>query len=140
MSLTQTSHETPLAEPSLEVRRRDLRLPLGILVAITALGAPSPGMDALAGLLGASVALTTHLTKAGTRAAVNTSPEPFSNVVVSTAEDVATGGLLALAIANPIAAAIIALALVALSIWLVIAARRALRNLIDRLNPPRPTA
>jgi branched-chain amino acid transport system permease protein len=40
MSLTQTSRETPLAEPSLEVRRRDLRLPLGIIVAIAALSAP----------------------------------------------------------------------------------------------------
>jgi hypothetical protein len=68
---------------------------------------------------------------------VNASPEPFSNVIVSTAEDIATGGLLALAIANPIAAAIIALGLVALSLWLVIAARRTLRHLIDRLNPPR---
>jgi hypothetical protein len=58
-------------------------------------------------------------------------------VIVSTAEDVATGGLLALAIANPIAAAIIALGLVVLSLWLVISARRALRHLIDRLNPPR---
>ena len=46
-------------------------------------------------------------------------------MAVSTAEDVAAGGLLALAIANPIAAAIIALGLVTLSIWLVLAARRA---------------
>ena len=51
-------------------------------------------------------------------------PSPFSNIVVSTAEDVATGGLLALAIANPIAAALIALILVILSLWLVLAARR----------------
>ena len=78
-----------------------------------------------------------HAGKAGARTLVNTSPEPFSNVIVSTAEDVATGGLLALAIANPIAAALISLGLVLLSFWLVFAARRALRNLIDRINPPR---
>jgi hypothetical protein len=67
---------------------------------------------------------------------VNASPEPFSNVIVSTAEDVATGGLLALAIANPIAAAIIALGLVLLSLWLVIEARRLLRRLVGPGRPP----
>ena len=81
-----------------------------------------------------------HAGKAGARTLVNASPEPFSNVVVSAGEDIATGGLLALAIANPIAAAIIALGLVLLSIWLVVAARRALRRLIDRVNPPRTPA
>jgi hypothetical protein len=81
-----------------------------------------------------------HAGKAGARTLVNASPEPFSNVIVSTTEDVATGGLLALAIANPIAAALIALGLVLLSLWLVIAARRALKRFIDRVSPPRTPA
>ena len=71
-----------------------------------------------------------HAGKAGARAVVNASPEPFSNVAVSIAEDVATGGLLALAIANPVAAALIALLLVLLSLWLVFTARRLLRRLV----------
>ncbi len=75
--------------------------------------------------------------KAGARTLVNASPEPFSNILMSTAEDVTTGGLLALSIANPIAAALVALILVLVSLWLVIAARRALRGLVDRLAPPR---
>jgi len=75
-----------------------------------------------------------HAGKAGARAMVNASPEPFSNIVVSTGEDIATGGLLALAIANPIAAALIALILVLLSLWLVLAARRLVRRVIE----PRP--
>ena len=91
-------------------------------------------------LLGGGAAFIAHAGKAGARTLVNASPEPFSNVIVSTGEDVATGGLLALAIANPIAAAIIALGLMLLSIWLVIAARRALRRLIDRVNPRQPAA
>ncbi|MCA1654855.1 MAG: DUF4126 domain-containing protein, partial [Sphingomonadales bacterium] len=85
-------------------------------------------------------ALVAHAGKAGARTLVNASPEPFSNVIVSTAEDAATGGLLALAIANPIAAALIAACLVVLSLWLVFAARRAIRSLVDRLNPPRMPA
>ena len=75
-----------------------------------------------------------HAGKAGARTIVNASPEPFSNVAVSTGEDVATAGLLALAIANPVAAAVIAAILVLLSLWLVFAARRALKRLFDRLS------
>ncbi len=90
-------------------------------------------------LLGGGAALVAHAGKAGARTLVNTSPEPFSNIVVSTGEDVATAGLLALAIANPIAAALIAIILVALSLWLVIAARRALKRLFDRVGmQPKP--
>ena len=70
----------------------------GAVVAITALGAPSPGMDVLAGVLGATVALATHLTKAGTRAAVNTSPEPVSNWILSFVEDLVAIGLVVQAV------------------------------------------
>ena len=112
----------------------------GALLSLAIVDAADPAWQVGSFLLGGGAALIAHAGKAGARTLVNTSPEPFSNVIVSTAEDVATGGLLALAIANPIAAALIALGLVLLSIWLVIAARRALRNLIDRLNPPRTPA
>ena len=89
-------------------------------------------------LLGGGAAFVAHAGKAGARTLVNASPEPFSNVVVSTGEDIATAGLLALAIANPIAAAVIAAILVFLSIWLVMKARRAIRRVLEHLTPPRP--
>jgi hypothetical protein len=112
----------------------------GALLSLAIVDAGDPAWQVGSFLLGGGAALIAHAGKAGARTLVNASPEPFSNVVVSTAEDVATGGLLALAIANPIAAALIALGLVLLSIWLVVAARRALRTLVDRLNPPRTPA
>ena len=112
----------------------------GALLSLAIVDAADPAWQVGSFLLGGGAALIAHAGKAGARTLVNTSPEPFSNVIVSTAEDVATGGLLALAIANPIAAALIALGLVLLSIWLVFAARRALRGLIDRINPPRTPA
>jgi hypothetical protein len=56
---------------------------------------------------------------------------------VSTGEDVATAGLLALAFTNPIAAALIALILVLASVWLIVAARRFVRNVAARMNPSR---
>ena len=109
----------------------------GALLSLAIVDSADPTWQVVSFLLGGGAALLAHAGKAGARTLVNASPEPFSNIAVSTAEDVATGGLLALAIANPVAAAVIAAILVLLSLWLVFAARRAIRRLIDRINPPR---
>ena len=103
----------------------------GALLSLAIVDAGDPAWQVGAFLLGGGAAFLAHTGKAGARALVNTSPEPFSNVAVSTGEDVATAGLLALAIANPIAAALIALILVILSLWLVLAARRMLRRWLE---------
>ncbi|HXG99663.1 MAG TPA: DUF4126 domain-containing protein [Sphingomicrobium sp.] len=103
----------------------------GALLSAAVIDAGDPTWQVASFLLGGGAALIAHAGKAGARTLVNASPEPFSNVIVSTAEDVATGGLLALAIANPIAAALIALILVLLSLWLVFAARQFVRRLIE---------
>ena len=70
-------------------------------MAVTALGASTPEMQIVAALLGGSVAMTTHLGKAGTRAAANTSPEPFSNWLLSFSEDVFVVGLTFVALLYP---------------------------------------
>ncbi|MFJ2826182.1 DUF4126 domain-containing protein [Streptomyces sp. NPDC087263] len=67
--------------------------------------------DLAAGAIGGSTALASHTVKAGTRMAINTSPEPFSNVLMSTAEDLGVAGILTFAMFHPEAAAIIAGAL-----------------------------
>lgn len=64
--------------------------------------------DLAAGAIGGSTALASHSVKAGTRMAINTSPEPFSNFVMSTAEDLGVAGILTFAMFHPEAAAIIA--------------------------------
>ena len=102
----------------------------GALLALAIVDASDPAWQAASFLLGGGAALVSHAGKAGARALVNTSPEPFSNVIVSTGEDVATAGLLALAIASPIAAGLIAAVLVGLSIWLALAARLLVRRLL----------
>jgi hypothetical protein len=103
----------------------------GALLSLAIIDAGDPAWQVASFLLGGGAAFLAHAGKAGARTMVNASPEPFSNVVVSTAEDVATGGLLALAIANPIAAALIAVILVFLSLWLVLTARRALKRILE---------
>ncbi|MFJ2743984.1 DUF4126 domain-containing protein [Streptomyces sp. NPDC087440] len=78
-----------------------------------------------AGAMGGSTALLSHLVKAGTRMAVNTSPEPFSNIVLSTAEDLGVAGVVSFAMFHPVAAASIAGALLLIGlVMLVFLARR----------------
>jgi hypothetical protein len=88
----------------------------------------SPEMEAVVALAGASLAASSHLTKAGTRAAANTSPEPFSNWILSFTEDGFVIGLALLALKYPLAAAVIVIAALAviavLASWLVRALRR----------------
>lgn len=103
----------------------------GALLALAVVDAGDPVWQVLVFLLGGGAAFASHATKATTRAAVNTSPEPVSNVILSTAEDVVTGGLLALAFANPLIAAVIALLLLGLVIWGLLAARRALNRFLS---------
>jgi hypothetical protein len=103
----------------------------GALLSLAIIDAGDPAWQVGSVLLGGGAAFLAHAGKAGARAIVNASPEPFSNIAVSTGEDIATGGLFALAIANPIAAALIALILVILSLWLALAARRMLRRILE---------
>jgi hypothetical protein len=103
----------------------------GALLSMAIIDGGDPAWQVGSLLLGGGAALIAHAGKAGARTLVNASPEPVSNIAVSTGEDVATAGLLALAIANPIAAAIVAVILVVLSLWLVVAARRLLKRILE---------
>jgi hypothetical protein len=80
----------------------------GALLALAIVDARDPVWQVAVLLLGGGAALLTHGAKAGTRALVNMSPEPVSNIAVSSGEDLATGGALAAAIASPVAAVIVA--------------------------------
>jgi hypothetical protein len=109
----------------------------GALLSMAIVDGGDPAWQVGSLLLGGGAAFLAHAGTAGARTLVNASPEPFSNVAVSTGEDVATAGLLGLAIANPVASALIAVLLVILSLWLVMAARRALKHFLE---PKRPRA
>lgn len=108
----------------------------GALLAMAVIDPGDPATQAIAFILGGGMSLLAHGGKAGARAVVNTSPEPFSNVAVSSVEDVATGGLLYLAYAYPMAAAGVAVALFLLAIGLLLLARKVLKRLFSREVPP----
>ena len=109
----------------------------GALLALAVVDPADPVMQAIAFILGGGGALLAHGGKAGARAVVNTSPEPFSNVAVSTAEDVATAGLLFLAFEYPWVAVGVAAVLLALTFWLIAKARRLFRRLFPAPGPAR---
>ena len=100
----------------------------GAVIAVTTLGEASPTTEALVGLLGGTLAAGSHFSKSGTRALANTSPEPFSNWILSIAEDVFVVGLGFIALKYPIAAAlVVALALVFIvmfATWIIRGIRR----------------
>lgn len=99
----------------------------GALVAVTALGEATPTAQAFMALLGGSVALTTHLSKAGTRAAANVSPEPFTNWGLSLVEDLFVIAISSLALRYPYLAllvSIVVLTIIVLSASLLVRAIR----------------
>lgn len=108
----------------------------GALLALAIVDPGDPAMQVIAFLLGGGGALLAHGGKAGVRAAINTSPEPVSNAVVSTAEDVATIGILWVIYEYPWAAAGIACVLLAMTIGLVLMLRRLIRSLFRRTKTP----
>jgi hypothetical protein len=116
-----------------------IRIPAGAALAAsvfgfgTAAGPDSAAWATVMAIIGGSLAATSHFTKAGARAAVNTSPEPVSNIVTSTAEDVLVGGLLALVLAWPLAALTVVIVLVAIAAWLLPKLARFVAGMLRRL-------
>src|SRR5882757_4528465 len=112
-----------------------IRPPAAALLTFAAAGGAPPEWQWGAALLAGGVALTSHGTKASVRAAINTSPEPFSNWALSFGEDLLAVWLTWMATAHPVATTIIVIALLALSIFLLYHlfrfARRAFRRLLE---------
>jgi hypothetical protein len=92
----------------------------GAVIAVQTLGDASPAMETLVGLMGGTLAASTHFTKAGTRAVANASPEPFTNWILSFAEDVFVVSLGFIALKYPLLATVIVL--VALVLMVIFAA------------------
>jgi hypothetical protein len=106
-----------------------IRVPAAALLAYGATRQLSPAQQLLAAALGAAIALVAHGGKTALRAAVTPSPEPFSNISLSLAEDALAISLTWLATRHPYAAATIALVLVAVIILLARIVIRAVRSL-----------
>jgi len=111
-----------------------IRIPAGAALAASVFGDSPPAATFAAAILGGSLAAGSHLAKAGSRAVINTSPEPFSNWAASFGEDLAVGTVLWLALTHPIVALVVVAVLVAFMIWLIPKVWRFFRGLFAKLT------
>lgn len=113
----------------------------GALLAAAVIDPQDPTWQVATLLLGGGAALLTHGAKAGARAVVNTSPEPFSNIALSLGEDITAGGLLLLVLAHPASALAAALVLAVTAFAAIVLLWRLLRRLTGgRAGEPAPSA
>ncbi len=125
--------KVPGVDTAWDVVHTFIRIPAGAALAAMVFG-DAPGAATLAAaIVGGSLAAGSHLAKTGSRAVINTSPEPISNWAASFGEELAVGTVLWLAIANPIAALVVLALLVLLMIWLIPKVWRFLVRLFRRL-------
>lgn len=111
-----------------------VRIPAGAALAGSVFGDAPAAATLAAAILGGTLAAGSHLAKSGSRMAINTSPEPFSNWAASFGEDLAVGVVLWLAFTHPIAALVILVLVVLLMIWLIPKLWRLLRSMFGRFR------
>ncbi|MBI5898595.1 MAG: DUF4126 domain-containing protein [Rhodocyclales bacterium] len=117
-----------------------IRIPAGAALAAMVFGGQGIEWQTAMAVLGGTLAAGTHFTKAGARAMINTSPEPFSNIAASIGEDLVVLGGLWLMFAHPwIMLGLLAL-VVALMLWLLPRLWRGIAGVVSRFALPRPTA
>ncbi len=111
--------KVPAVDSAWDALQGFIRIPAGALLAALAMGEHDPALMVAAGLLGGTLTAGTFAAKAGGRALINTSPEPFSNVTASLGEDVLTASGLWIAVAHPILFLILLGLFILLLVWLL---------------------
>ncbi|MDP3607918.1 MAG: DUF4126 domain-containing protein [Methylophilus sp.] len=111
-----------------------IRIPAGALLAMGAMNTSDPIIATLAVLLGGSLTGITHATKAGSRALINTSPEPVSNVTTSLGEDGLWLGGGWLALAHPMVFIGVILLLVFVMLWMLPKLWRGIKLVLNQLS------
>ena len=112
-----------------------IRIPAGALLAAGATGDTVNAWTVAAGLLGGTITAGTHFTKAGGRAALNTSPEPVTNWTASFAEDAMVMGGLWLALFHPLVFVVLLVIFLLIAAWLLPKLWRFAKRLASALAP-----
>lgn len=112
-----------------------IRIPAGALIAAASLGVSAdPAWVMVAGLLGGTLAGSSHFAKSGSRALINSSPEPFSNWAASFGEEALVASVVWLVFAYPLLSLCVLSVLVVLSVWLIVTLWRFLKVMFARLS------
>ncbi len=111
-----------------------IRVPAGALLAAAAVAGGDPGMSVAAAILGGTIAAGSHITKASTRALINTSPEPFSNWTASFSEDALSIGAVWTALFYPLVFLGFLIVFFILAIWLLPKIWRGLKRVLASIR------
>ncbi len=130
----------PAVDSAWDAIQTFIRIPAGALLAALAMGDHDPALMVAAGLLGGTLTAGTHAAKAGSRALINTSPEPVSNVTASLGEEALVASGLMAAIHYPVLFLALLGAFVLLLVWLLPKVFRGVRLVIGRIAGGRPSA
>jgi Domain of unknown function (DUF4126) len=124
----------PYVDSTWDVIHTFIRIPAGAVLAAVAFGDFDRRIQIVAFLVGGGLALSSHVTKASARAAINLSPEPVSNIVVSLAEDVLAVGSIVLSVFLPIALIVLIIVFLAITIYLAPKIIRLFRRAANRVR------
>ena len=111
--------KTPGVDTAWDSLHTFIRIPLGAVLAMSAVGDTTPAVELAAFLVGGSLTAATHATKAGSRVMINTSPEPMSNWVTSLGEDILVIAGIWTALNHPWVFIVFLILFIALMIWLL---------------------
>ena len=130
----------PLLDSVWDTVHTFIRIPAGAALAAMVFGGQGAEWQTAMALLGGTLAAGTHFTKAGTRAIINASPEPFTNLAASFGEDLVVLTGLWLMFAHPWLMLALLVMLAALIVWLLPKLWRGIAGVVRGLSLPRPTA
>lgn len=126
--------KTPGIDTGWDTIHTFIRIPAGAVLAAGAVGDVTPAITLAAGILGGTLAASTHATKAGGRVLINASPEPITNWTASVTEDVLVIGGLWTALHYPIAFLVGLAVFIALMLWLLPKIWRGLRGIFRKIR------
>ena len=126
--------KVPVVDSVWDVIHTFIRIPAGAVIAATAFGDFDRSVQVIALLVGGGLALSSHGTKAATRALINTSPEPVSNFVVSLAEDALVIVAVVLALFLPVLVFLLIGAGLAVSLWILPRVIRFFRSVFRKVR------
>ena len=126
--------KTPGVDTAWDSLHTFIRIPLGAILAMSAVGDTTPAVELAAFLAGGSLTAATHATKAGSRVMINTSPEPVSNWFTSLAEDILVIGGIWTALTHPWVFVVFLGLFIILMVWLLPKIWRGIKRIVTTLK------
>ncbi|NIB39822.1 DUF4126 family protein [Pseudomaricurvus alkylphenolicus] len=126
--------KTPGVDTGWDTLHTFVRIPAGAMLAAGAVGDVTPALEIAAGIMGGTLSATSHATKAGTRAVINTSPEPFTNWGASISEDLMVFAGLWAALNHPVAFLALLVLFIIIAIWVLPKLWRVLKAIVKTIG------